>query len=340
MTGEPMAFGSYVGLAGGPPPGTGPAVLPLTPEARGRISPEGGWRPTRTSPAAAETSSFQAQLASLADCVSVLDHQMAEVTSSVASVNTQIAETFMTQIRELKDMITRESAARFAQAGVFATETRERFDRMNGELERASYQGAQGLQRANEEISRVSDDLGRVKAEGDAGRGVRRDGEKEKFPMVSRRGFETVDKLDGEIAGFKDWTFKLKAFVRIEPGFEEFLIAIEDLVKPPEKSDVDAHTRTTGKPADWFDEQLYIILVNKSVASSKALSVVRSCETHLGYRGSLAWHRIAQEGKGGRGELRQEALRDAAREPPPCVNNSEILVRITDWESAMRIYQK
>ena len=35
-----------------------------------------------------------------------------------------------------------------------------------------------------------------------------------------------------------------------------------------------------------------------------------------------------------------ESLRDAAREPPQCASDAEILTHISDWEAAVRLYAK
>ena len=76
---------------------------------------------------------------------------------------------------------------------------------------------------------------------------------------------------------------------------------------------VQQYAATTHMPADRFDEQPYTMLTNRAEVDSKALSVVRNCERYGGYRGALTWHRIAAECKGNKGELRMEAMRDAAR---------------------------
>ena len=126
---------------------------------------------------------------------------------------------------------------------------------------------------------------------------------REKQPMVSRRGFDTLERLDGEVAGYSDWVFKLKAFVRMETGFEDYVVHIEDQRDPPDLKLLQAFQARTGHPVEWFDEQLYMILVNRSVPESKALSVTRNSIDHAGFCGAISWHRIAQECKGSKGNF-------------------------------------
>ena len=142
------------------------------------------------------------------------------------------------------------------------------------------------------------------------------------------------------MAGYNDWVFKFLAFVRVEPGFEEFIVAMEDLTETPTVEDVRRHNAGTGKDASWFDEQLYMMLVNRAIPNSKALSVTRNAKSFLGFRGAYSWHRISRECKGNKGDLRREALRDKAREPAACVTDAEITARIADWEGARLEYEK
>ena len=75
---------------------------------------------------------------------------------------------------------------------------------------------------------------------------------KEKFPMISRRGFETVEKLTGEIEGFGDWVFKLKAFLRIEPAFEDYICHIENLPLEPTVSTPMSFTKVGVDLVHWL----------------------------------------------------------------------------------------
>ena len=166
-----------------------------------------------------------------------------------------------------------------------------------------------------------------------------RENKREKVPMITRRGFEAVEKFAGEMEGYQDWVFKLKAFLRLEDGFEEFVLMIEGLTKEPGQAEIESHGEDKERAA-WFDEQLFTILVSRALPNSKALSIVKNCQTKIGYRGALAYHRISSECKGHRGHLRMEALRDAARDPKQCTHVSEVVQRVADWEEAVRLYVK
>ena len=69
--------------------------------------------------------------------------------------------------------------------------------------------------------------------------------------MVSQRGFDTIPGFSGEADGFTDCTFKFKSVLRLEAGFEKYLLHIEGLVEKPTKQTVPDYFRTTGDPADW-----------------------------------------------------------------------------------------
>lgn len=135
----------------------------------------------------------------------------------------------------------------------------------------------------NELEWRLGEDMKKVVQE------LKNGGAKERQPMVSRRGFETIGKFDGEMGGFHDWVFQLKGFIRMELGFEDFLLHMEALEHEPAGQDVDDYGNEPDR-AQRYDEQLYMLLVNRAVPESKALSVLRNCESQKGYRGALAWH--------------------------------------------------
>ena len=164
--------------------------------------------------------------------------------------------------------------------------------------------------------------------------------ERDRQPMVSRRGFDTVPMLSGEIQGFNDWSFNFKGFIRLEPKFEDYVVGIEELNSAPTLVKMRQLSADIGPQAEWFDEQLFMMLVNRSLEGSKAMSVVRNCESCAGCKGALSWHRIASECKGNKGEMRMDALRDAARKPPQCTFDAEIVSKISDWESAVRLFAK
>ena len=128
--------------------------------------------------------------------------------------------------------------------------------------------------------------------------------------------------------------------MRIEALFEDYVDYVEALPAAPELRELMAFGRCSADRVHWLDEQLYMILCSRAVQDSKAMSVVRNCQFSSGIRGALALYQIATSCKGNRGDLRREALRDAARSPKQCADCSEVLSRISDWESAMRLYLK
>ena len=165
-------------------------------------------------------------------------------------------------------------------------------------------------------------------------------GEREKLAMVHRRGLSDVPKLSGEVAGYVDWCFKMKGFVRAEPGFEQFLENLDTIGSEPDVRAITAYGVRFTCDSAWFDEQLYGLLVNWAEEHSKALSVTKNCLDLHGCRGALSWYRVALGCKGGKGQMRMDTLREAARHPTACANFSEALARIADWDSAVRTYAK
>ena len=140
-----------------------------------------------------------------------------------------------------------------------------------------------------------------------------------------------MPKLSGEAEEFHDCLFQFKAFLRLEHGFEEFVVMIEDLKDEPEVRDPENYRETKLVDVRWLDEQLYALLVNRALPASKAMTTVKHCEDLIGIRGAKALFRIAHECRGHRGELRMDALRDAVREPKTCASHSEVLMNIKDW---------
>ena len=61
---------------------------------------------------------------------------------------------------------------------------------------------------------------------------------KEKLAMVNRRGISVVPMLTGEAAGYNDWVFKVKAFVRHEEGFVEYVEFLENIGRAPTAHDI------------------------------------------------------------------------------------------------------
>ena len=135
---------------------------------------------------------------------------------------------------------------------------------------------------------------------------------REKQAMTDRRGIGDRPTLSEEAAGYSDWVFKVKAFVRPEEGFEKYLEFLDNFGRQPTVADIDEYGRHNSCDARWFDEQLYGILVHRAQTDSKAISVTKNCLDFVGCRGARSWFDIALECKGGKGQLRQDTLRDAA----------------------------
>ena len=165
-------------------------------------------------------------------------------------------------------------------------------------------------------------------------------GDKEKQAMVTRRGLSDVPKLTGESASYHDWVFQFRAFARTEVGFEDYVEYVTSVGHDPTVSDVQAYAQQHGVDASWFDEQLFMVLVNRAETGSKALSVTKNNQDRLGCRGAKSWFDIAVECKGGKGQLRQDSLREAARKPTPITGFGDALSKIRDWEAAVRLYEK
>ena len=139
---------------------------------------------------------------------------------------------------------------------------------------------------------------------------------REKQAMVHRRGISDIPLITGEAPGYSDWVFKVKAFVRPEEGFERYVEILENFANSPSAGNIRAYGREHDVDSNWFDEQIFGILIHRAAADSKAISLTKNCLDFLECRGARAWYEIALECKVGKGQLRQDTLRDGARSPP------------------------
>ena len=87
----------------------------------------------------------------------------------------------------------------------------------------------------------------------------------------------------------------------------------------------------------YYGDQLYNALCLST--SSSALSIVKNCKEHFGYRGSLAWWKITRE-VASRSGVRLGRLADAVHHPKRIVSYASAKQELEDWDALRKELEK
>ena len=164
------------------------------------------------------------------------------------------------------------------------------------------------------------------------------DRERKRMPMMDRKAYMQQPKYVGTPKEFSKWVFGFRGFLRQETGFEGYFDWIDKLLEPPEISDM-PKAPVANSEVEWYDEQLYMLLVGLCSMDDNAITILRNTESHIGCRGALSWFKLSRDCKG-KGRAREEELRElVVTDFPKSATYAEALKNLETWETNLREFE-
>ena len=169
-----------------------------------------------------------------------------------------------------------------------------------------------------------------------------------RLPITSRKGLQDVGKYDGKPESYPDWKTVLTGFLRCEDElFRKYVDFAEGLLgENLELTDLYAFAQTVGtspddlearKTIDWYDNQLYSLLIVKT--KDDALALVKSVPEDGIAKGARAWRRITTDQEG-MNALRMTGLARRVMNPEKVKNFKDIVAAVEKWELQVKEFEK
>ena len=163
-------------------------------------------------------------------------------------------------------------------------------------------------------------------------------------PITSRKGLQDVSKNSGKPGEYREWKTNVIGFLRSEDAlfrkFLEFLETLEGEITTQVLyafAGVDKENPDVQKRIDWYDNQLYSLLMLKT--KDDALALVNSIPEEAEGKGSKAWLKVVRDQEG-MNALRMTGLARRIMQPEKVKGYGDIVAAVEQWQLLVKEYEK
>ena len=164
-------------------------------------------------------------------------------------------------------------------------------------------------------------------------------GARDKPIVTGIRMFDKLKTYKGTVSEWKEWHFKLVAWLSQSSPSHETLIVKLDYCKSEPTEPVDGVTMMAGTSEltteeEWCSEQLYQLLVQK--CEGPALDIIRNQNTKGKARGFVAWYRTLREAEGQVPQKRSEITEKVFQPDRKAVAAKDVVSTLEAYEGDIR----